>query len=99
MPKICPHRRLLLTQLGGCYRGLQWEEEEEEVGGLLLLFHLVSCYLLGFCQGPGSRQVYIPSPPLPIRGLMSITRGKIPHYCQSESAAVTLAHVMQSLMH
>lgn len=74
-------------------------------GGLLLLFHLVSCYLLSFCQGSGSRQVYIPPPPppqsssSPSPGLMSITRGKILHYCQSECVAVTLAHVIQSLMH
>lgn len=68
-------------------------------GGTLLLFHLVSCYLLGFCQGSGRRQVHIPRVPLPHPGLMSITRGEILHYCQSESVAVTLAHVMQSLMH
>lgn len=60
MPKSCPRRLMLLTQL---------VVVSVEEGGLLLLFHLVSCYLLGFCQGSGSRQVYIPPPPLPIRAL------------------------------
>lgn len=40
-----------------------------------------------------------PSSISPRPGLMSITRGKILHYCHSESVAVTLAHVTQSLMH
>lgn len=40
-----------------------------------------------------------PSSSSPHPGLMSITTGKILHYCQSESVAITLAHVMQSLMH
>lgn len=91
------------------WRWCNWRRGGGGGGALLLLFHLVSCYLLSFCQGSGSRQVYIPppssssSPPQssasPNPGLMSITRGKILHYCQSESVAVTLAHVIQSLMH
>lgn len=97
MPKSC--LRLPISQLV--------VEYVVAVGVLLLMFHLVSCYLLlGFCQGSNSRQVHITTPPLPPPptsshhpDLMSITRGEILHYCQAESVAVTLAHVTQSLMH
>lgn len=91
-------RRKAVQEVGGSGA----ERGASAVSPCLLLFIRLLSRLrqqAGVHPPPSLLPPHRPPHPTSIRALRFITRGEILHYCQSECAAVTLEHIMQSLMH